>query len=104
MDGSESGTVPSGHVLVEGVHGFRPRHLTVLLVHVVSARSGVVADPDAKVLDLERTLLVDLTSHSVSIPISGMRAIGCISAGACQPYLVQRDDLAVRLLDLSQLG
>lgn len=49
-----------GHVLVESLHSIGPRHLTVLLVHVVGARAGIVTDPDTKVLDLERALLVNL--------------------------------------------
>lgn len=49
-----------GHVLVAGVDGVGTRELTVLLVHVVSSRARVVAEPDAKVLDLERLLLADL--------------------------------------------
>ena len=60
VDRPEAGTVTGGHVLVEGLDGVGAGHLTVLTVHVVSAGAGVVADPDANVLDLERVLLVDL--------------------------------------------
>lgn len=60
VDRTEAGTVTSGHVLVEGLDGVGTGHLAVLTVHVVSAGAGVVADPDANVLDLERVLLVDL--------------------------------------------
>lgn len=60
VDGPEAGTVTGGHVLVEGLDGVGAGHLTVLTVHVVSAGAGVVADPDADVLDLEGVLLVDL--------------------------------------------
>jgi hypothetical protein len=52
--------VTGGHVLVEGLDGVGAGHLTVLTVHVVGTGAGVVADPDADVLDLERVLLVDL--------------------------------------------
>lgn len=60
MDGPETGTVAGGHVLVESLNGLGPGHLTVLLVHVVSAGARVVADPDTEVLDLQGVLLVDL--------------------------------------------
>lgn len=73
----ESGAVAGGHVLVESLDGIRSGHLSVLLVHVVCTRSGVVSDPDAEVLDAEGVLLGDL---------------------------VQADDLTVGLLDLLQLG
>ena len=48
------------HVLVEGLDGVNPAHLTELLVHVVGARTRVVTDPDTEVLDLGGALLVDL--------------------------------------------
>lgn len=64
-----------GHILVESFNRIRPAHLSVLLVHIVGARPRIVADPDAEVLDLKRAFLVDD---------------------------VQRNDLAIRLLDLAQ--
>jgi len=76
VNGSETGTVSGGHVLVESLNSICSGHLTVLLVHVVSSGAGVVSNPDTEVLDLERALLVD---H------------------------VQADDLSVRLLDLAEL-
>lgn len=76
MNAPESGTVAGSHILVESLDGLGAAHLSVLLVHVVGAGAGIVTDPDAKVLDLERALLVDD---------------------------VERDDLAVGLLDLAQL-
>lgn len=60
VDGSESGTVAGGHVLVHGLDGIGSRHLSVLLVHVVCAGARVVDNPDTEVLDLEWSLLVDL--------------------------------------------
>ena len=60
MDRSEAGTMPGSHVLVEGLDGVCPRCLAVLFVHVVGTGAGIVADPDAKVLDLLGALLVDL--------------------------------------------
>jgi hypothetical protein len=72
----EPRAMSGGHILVQSLHSIRPAHLTILLVHVVRTRSRIVADPDAEVLDLERSLLVDD---------------------------IQGDDLAVRLLDLAEL-
>ena len=60
VDRPKAGTVTGGHVLVEGLDGVGTGHLTVLAVHVVGTGAGVVADPDANVLDLEGVLLVDL--------------------------------------------
>lgn len=60
VDGSESGTVTSSHVLVHGLDGIGSGHLSVLLVHVVCAGARVVDNPDTEVLDLEWSLLVDL--------------------------------------------
>ena len=60
LDLPEARSVTGGHVLVEGLDGSNAGHLTVLLVHVVSAGARVVSDPDAEVLDLLWALLVDL--------------------------------------------
>ena len=60
MDRPETGTVAGGHVGVQSLDGIRPRHLTVLLVHVVGTGPRVVAEPDAEVLDLQGVLLLDL--------------------------------------------
>lgn len=60
MDRPEASTVASGHVLVEGLDGVRAAELTELLVHVVGTRAGVVAEPDAEVLDLQRLPLLNL--------------------------------------------
>lgn len=64
MDVPEAGTVAGGHVGVERLGGIHPRHLTVLLVHVVGAGPRVVTEPDAEVLDLHGVLLVDLSWES----------------------------------------
>jgi hypothetical protein len=63
VDGAETGTVTGSHVLVEGLNSVAAGHLTELLVHVVGAGAGVVADPDTEVLDLEGTLLVNLDEN-----------------------------------------
>jgi len=55
----ESSTMSSGHILVQPVDSFCPAHLSVLLVHVVGTGARIISDPDAEVLDLERSLLVD---------------------------------------------
>lgn len=60
VDGSETGTVAGGHVLVHSLDGLGPGHLAVLLVHVVGTGARVVSDPDAEVLDLQGVLLVNL--------------------------------------------
>lgn len=60
VDRPEAGTVAGGHVGVEGLDSIGSGKLTVLLVHVVRTRTGVVSQPDAKVLDLEGVGLVDL--------------------------------------------
>jgi len=60
VDRPEAGSMASSHILVESLDGICPRHLTVLLVHVVGAGPRVVSDPDAKVLDLLRVLLLNL--------------------------------------------
>jgi hypothetical protein len=74
LDRSEASTVTGSHVLVAGNDSFAAGHLTVLLVHVVSARARVVTEPDAVVLDLLRTLLVDLYKRLVIIIIEHNRA------------------------------
>ena len=95
MDGAETGTVASSHVLVKSLNGLGPAHLTELLVHVVGAGAGVVAEPDTEVLDLEGALLVDLIRMSTL----------CSSfIGAVETYHVEADDLTVGLLDLAELG
>ena len=60
MNGPEAGTVAGSHVLVERLDGISTGELTELLVHVVGARTRVVAEPDTKVLDLQGLLLMDL--------------------------------------------
>lgn len=63
VDGSESGSVSSSHVLVQGLNSSDSRDISDLLVHVVGAGSGVVSDPDTKVLDLGWVSLVDLVDR-----------------------------------------
>lgn len=67
----------SSHVPVALSNGPGYRQVTVLPIHVVRARPGVVPQPDAEVLDLDRCLL---------------------------GYLLNRNDLPRRLLELLQLS
>ena len=60
MDRAEAGTVPGSHVLVKALDSIGTRELTEFLVHVVCAGTGIVTQPDTKVLDLQRFLLMDL--------------------------------------------
>ena len=60
VDRPEAGTVAGGHVLVEALDSINTGELTELLVHVVGARTRVVAEPDTEVLDLQWLLLVNL--------------------------------------------
>ena len=60
MDGPETSAVSRRHVLVERLDGRGSRHLTVLLVHIVGARSRIIADPNTEVLNLKGTFLMDL--------------------------------------------
>jgi hypothetical protein len=52
--------VAGSHVLVQSLDGICTRELTELLVHVVGAGARVITEPNAKVLDLQGLLLVDL--------------------------------------------
>lgn len=60
MDRAKAGTVAGSHVLVHSLDGLSTAEGTVLLVHVVGARAGVVAEPDGEVLHLHGLLLLDL--------------------------------------------
>lgn len=97
MDGPEAGTVAGSHVLVERLDGVGAAHLTVLLVHVVGAGTRVVSDPDTEVLDLERVLLLDLPAVNICVLHHPLPKIKFAT------HLVERNDLTVRLLDLSEL-
>ena len=50
----------SSHILVQSFDSIGPRHLPVLLVHVVGAGAGIIANPDTEVLDFLGAFLVDL--------------------------------------------
>lgn len=76
MNGSESSSVSGSQVRVHGLNGTDSGDVSVLLVHVMGTGSGVVSDPDTKVLNLGWLGLAND---------------------------VQRDDLTGSLLDLVQL-
>jgi len=59
VDRPETGAVSGSHVLVDGLHRSRAGEFPEFLVHVVRARARIISEPDTKVLDLERFLLVD---------------------------------------------
>ena len=92
--------MPGCHILIERLYGFRAGHLSVLLVHVVSARTGIISNPDAEVLDLHGPLLVNLSaSPSVLIHV---RIIHWVMTPLAA-YLIKGDDLAVCLFHFPQL-
>ena len=60
LDVGHADPVAGGHLLVHVLHGGVEGRLAVLLVHVVDAGTGLVANPDAEVLDGGGLLLEDL--------------------------------------------
>ena len=52
--------VTAGHVLIHHVDGTSELSVSVLTIHIRSAASGVVFQPDAEVLDISGVLLNDL--------------------------------------------
>lgn len=90
------------HILVESIDGGNAGHLTVLFVHVVGTGARVVADPDTKVLDLLGALLVDLRRVSLLYSPTSQRQVMYISCA--MTHLVYGDNLAIGLLDLSELA
>ena len=60
MNRSETSTMSRSHVLVEALHSISASEVAELLVHAVCTRARVVLEPNAKILDLQRFLLVDL--------------------------------------------
>ena len=61
LDGFPSGGMSSGHLKVELRDGSAEGHVTVLLVHVDGAGTGVVSHEDAEVLHASGLLLGNLT-------------------------------------------
>lgn len=96
MNGTETGAVTGSHVLVESLDGIGAAHLAELLVHVVGTGARVVADPDTEVLDLQGALLIDLNNQK--------SARFFVLRYPVPTYHVQGNDLAVRLLELTELS
>lgn len=114
VDRPETSTVAGSHVLVEGLDGIGTRELTELLVHVVGARTRVVAQPDTKVLDLQGLLLVDLRGdHAANVEVTHSAMVSSHSAchlngckGQQRGYNtdnVDTNDFTTGFLDLVQL-
>ena len=62
MNGPKTSSMSSSHVRIQSLDSIRPRHLTILFVHVVGAGARVISNPDTKVLDLQWALLVNLNA------------------------------------------
>eukprot|EP00553_Chaetoceros_curvisetus_P014452 CAMPEP_0204644796 /NCGR_PEP_ID=MMETSP0718-20130828/1734_1 /ASSEMBLY_ACC=CAM_ASM_000674 /TAXON_ID=230516 /ORGANISM="Chaetoceros curvisetus" /LENGTH=216 /DNA_ID=CAMNT_0051666467 /DNA_START=84 /DNA_END=734 /DNA_ORIENTATION=+ len=60
LDGTGTGTVPSGHFVVKLSDGPSKLEVTVLPVHIMCSGTGRVTKPDSVVLDDTRVLLKDL--------------------------------------------
>ena len=60
LNGTWSGTMSTGHLIVKLSDGTAKGEVSVLTVHIVSSRSGVISQPDTVVLDVSGVLLVDL--------------------------------------------
>lgn len=104
----EPGTVAGRHVLVQRSDSISATKISDLLVHVVCARARIISDPDAKVLNFQRLGLGDLQTFtralvsSDSFPSLLNSQWGKTKYNPTDTYRVDRDDLAVRLLDLLQ--
>jgi hypothetical protein len=118
VDGPETSTVASRHILIKGFHCIRASKLAELLVHVVCARARVIAKPYSKVLHLQRLLFVNLTKKKkknnrrarraqrgqsrcdvVSIPVR-LPLEGCMGQRGIGTDNVHSNDLSIGLLDL----
>lgn len=65
VDRPEPSTMSSCHILVQSLHRIGSRHLSVFLVHVVSAGARIISNPDAKVFDFHWSLFMDLWGRIV---------------------------------------
>jgi hypothetical protein len=99
VNAPESSTMSGSHILIQCLDSIGAAQFSVLLVHVVSARARVVTNPDAKILDLERALLMDdIEGHNLAsgfldfsqlleeIPESGLGndGVGCENTHAVE--------------------
>jgi len=60
LDGVSTCTMAGSHITVALSDSCRDSQITVLAVHVVSSRAGVITKPDTEVLDLQWGLLMNL--------------------------------------------
>ena len=105
VDRAETGAVPCSHILIEAFNGIGARELAEFLVHVVCTRTGVVTEPDAKVLDLQWFFLVNLRRKGTRHKCWRMYCESRMPATApWETYDIDTNDLAVGLFDLLQLS
>lgn len=64
LDRLLASTVLTSHVHVKGINGSVQGNIAVFTVHIVSAGTGVVFDPDAVVLHVTIILLSDLKRNN----------------------------------------
>lgn len=60
LDAVSSGAVTGSHVAIALSDSTGDGHVTILAVHVVGSRPGVISEPNTEVLDLQWFLLGDL--------------------------------------------
>lgn len=64
-------SVPGSHITVALSDGTANAKVTVLAVHVVDSGTGLITQPDAKVLDLDGALLCDFLEISMNLELIG---------------------------------
>jgi hypothetical protein len=60
VDRAEASTMPGGHVLVQALDSICTAKVTEFLVHVMRSRPRIITQPDTKVFDFQRLLLLNL--------------------------------------------
>ena len=60
MDRAEASTVSGSHVLVQALDSICTAKVTEFLVYVVRSRPRIITEPDTKVFDFQRLLLMNL--------------------------------------------
>ena len=67
LDRVISGSMLGSHVVVHGGDSLAQGHVTVLPVHVVGSRSGIISQSDSVIVDLARVLFIHfLTGYNLS--------------------------------------
>lgn len=64
LDGVSACPVPGSHITVALSDGATHAEITVLAVHIVDTRTGLIAQPDTKVLNLDGALLSDFLKNT----------------------------------------